>query len=242
MPQDPGDSLPALQALSPVDGRYRNATAPLRELLSEAGLIRERIRIEAQWLLQLAAAAPQLSGGHLSAAVRSRAQQLAQAPDEHAAAAVKAIEARINHDVKAVEYYVREQLAAAGAREATLELVHFGCTSEDINNLSYARLLQRARDALLGVLEARGGELTELARRYADTAMPARTHGQPASPTTLGKEMANFAARLRRAQQRWAQVRILGKWNGAVGNFNAHVAALPQLDWPALARSFVTAL
>jgi adenylosuccinate lyase len=242
MSASPSDPLPALEALSPVDGRYRCVTAPLRGLLSEAGLIRERIRIEAQWLLHLAAAVPQLPGAALPDAVRARARELAHAPPGSAAAAVKTIEARINHDVKAAEYYVREQLAAAGAADATLELVHFGCTSEDINNLSYARLLQAARTALLAVLEARFDELAELAQRHADTAMPARTHGQPASPTTLGKELANFAARLRRARHRWAAVAILGKWNGAVGNFNAHVTALPALDWPALARSFVSSL
>ena len=242
MSGSPSDSLPALAALSPVDGRYGTAAAPLRGLLSEAGLIAERIRIEAQWLLHLAAAAPQLAGAQLSAAVRARAEQLAQSPESSAAAAVKAIEARINHDVKAVEYYVRERLAAAGAGDATLELVHFGCTSEDINNLAYARLLLAARATLLPVLEARSAELTALAHRYADTAMLARTHGQPASPTTLGKEMANFAARLRRARRRWAGVGILGKWNGAVGNFNAQVIALPALDWPAVGRAFVTSL
>jgi adenylosuccinate lyase len=242
MSGSPSDSLPALEALSPVDGRYRAATAPLRELLSEAGLIRERIRIEAQWLLHLVAAVPHLPGAPLGAAVRERAQQLAQSPPPDAAAAVKTIEARINHDVKAVEYYVREQLAAAGASEATLELVHFGCTSEDINNLSYAQLLQAARARLLPVLRARTQELSELAHRNADAAMPARTHRQPASPTTLGKELANFAARLRRIERRWARVGILGKWNGAVGNFNAHVVALPAVDWPAVAQSFVTSL
>ncbi len=242
MSAGPDATLPALDALSPVDGRYRAATAPLRAWLSEAGLIRERIRIEAQWLLHLAAAAPQLPGAHFSAAVRERAVDLAREPATGAAAAVKAIEARINHDVKAVEYYVREQLAVAGATPATLELVHFGCTSEDINNLSYARLLQHGRTTLLVTLDARIGELHGLAQRYAATAMPARTHGQPASPTTLGKECANFVARLHRARQRWAGVTALGKWNGAVGNFNAHVSALPQLDWPAVAASFVRSL
>ena len=236
------DLLSALDALSPVDGRYRAASAPLRGLLAEGGLIRERIRIEAQWLLHLAAAVPQLPGAQFTPAVRERARQLASAPAAAAAAAVKAIEERINHDVKAVEYYVREQLAAVGAADATLELVHFGCTSEDINNLSYARLLSAARDTLIGTLNARTVELTELAHRYADIAMPARTHGQPASPTTLGKEFANFAARLRRAQRRWAAVSILGKWNGAVGNFNAQVAALPAVDWPAVSEAFVTSL
>src|SRR2546430_899972 len=147
------DLLSALDALSPVDRRYRAASAPLRGLLTEGGLIRERIRVEALWLLHLAAAVPQLPGAQFTPAVRERARQLASAPEPAAAAAaVKAIEQRINHDVKAVEYYVREQLAAVGVADATLELVHFGCTSEDINNLGYARLLQAARAPLAGAL------------------------------------------------------------------------------------------
>jgi adenylosuccinate lyase len=236
------DALPPVEALSPIDGRYRAATAPLRPLLSEAGLIRERIRIEARWFLHLAASVPQLAGSKLPASVRDRAAQLAREPDDSAAEAVKVIEARINHDVKAVEYYVRQQLSEAGAGEASLELVHFGCTSEDINNLSYARLLQAARVTLSETLQTRIEELTQFARRYADTAMLARTHGQPASPTTLGKEFANSAARLRRALQRWQSVAILGKMNGAVGNFNAHVAAVPGADWPGISHRFVESL
>src|SRR5262249_35317610 len=149
-------------------------------------------------------------------------------PGSAAAQAVKVIESRINHDVKAVEYYVREQLAAAGASAATLELVHFGCTSEDINNLSYALMLRDARTELCATLEQRIAELLQFAHRHADLAMLARTHGQPASPTTLGKEFANVVARLRRALKRWQSVETLGKWNGAVGNFNAHIAALPD--------------
>jgi adenylosuccinate lyase len=242
MPESPSDLQPALEALSPVDGRYRNATAALRKLLSEAALVRERIRIEALWLLHLSAAVPQLPGATLPASARTRAAELARAPGQEAPAAVKAIEARINHDVKAVEYYVRDQLRAAGASDATLELVHFGCTSEDINNLSYARLLQAARVTLVQVMRSRTGELTALAHRYADLAMPARTHGQAASPTTLGKELANFAARCARGVRRFEAVAILGKWNGAVGNFNAHVAALPAVDWPSIAREFVSSL
>ena len=236
------DGLSAVDALSPVDGRYRAATEPLRALLSEAGLIRERIRIEAHWLVHLSTAVPHLKGAALSAEALARARELANEPDADAAAAVKAIEARTNHDVKAVEYYVREQLSAAGAHEAALELVHFGCTSEDINNLSYARILQAARHTLVGAFETRLEELTTLAHRYADTAMLARTHGQPASPTTLGKEFANVTARLRRARERWTNVAILGKWNGAVGNFNAHLSALPNADWPAIGRTFVESL
>jgi adenylosuccinate lyase len=236
------DALPPVEALSPVDGRYRAATEPLRGVLSEAGLIRERIRVEAHWLLHLSASVPQLAGSALPASVVERARQLANAPDAGAAEAVKVIEAGINHDVKAVEYYVRQQLSAAGASAATLELVHFGCTSEDINNLSYARMLKSARATLVEALQTRIDELAAFAHRYADVAMLARTHGQPASPTTLGKEFANVTARLRRALQRWQSVAILGKMNGAVGNFNAHVAAVPNADWPNISGRFIEAL
>ena len=232
----------SIEALSPIDGRYRAATEPLRALLSEAGLIRERIRIEAHWLLHLGASVPQLPHALLSAPVRRRAEELAHDPGALAAPAVKEIEARINHDVKAVEYYVRQELLAAGASAAALELVHFGCTSEDLNNLSYARLLGAARAVLIAAVDALDERLTLLARREAATPMLARTHGQAASPTTLGKEIANFVARLRRARRRWAAVTPLGKWNGAVGNFNAHLVAAPDVDWPAVSRAFVEAL
>jgi adenylosuccinate lyase len=235
-------STDALTALSPLDGRYRRATEPLRELLSESGLIRERIRIEAHWLLHLAQAAPMLAGAQLSAGVRAATLGLAEHPPQDAAGSVKNIEARTNHDVKAVEYYVREVLQGAGATPANLELVHFGCTSEDINNLSYAKLLSAARIVMLGAADELIRTLTGLAQRHADLPMLARTHGQPASPTTLGKEIANVVARLRRAHERLARVQILGKWNGAVGNFNAHVAALPELPWPQISQRFVESL
>ncbi len=232
----------ALTSLSPVDGRYAHVAKPLAALLSEAGLIRERIRIEALWILQLGKSAPAMLRDTLSPAVTARLQALAQSPDDDAPARVKAIEARINHDVKAVEYFVREAIAAAGASPATLELVHFGCTSEDINNLAYARLLLRARDeVLLPAIDAVLTDLDAVATRHADTAMLARTHGQPATPTTLGKEFANFVVRLRRLRKRFAHVVILGKWNGAVGNLNAHYAVAPQVDWLALSREFVAA-
>ena len=232
----------SINALSPIDGRYRAATEPLRALLSEAGLIRERIRIEALWLLYLCKAVPQLPHAALEAPARRRAEELARDPSADAAIAVKQIEARINHDVKAVEYYVRQELGAAGASEASLELVHFGCTSEDINNLSYARLLSAARLVLIASVDTLDGRLTLLAHREAGSPMLARTHGQAASPTTLGKEIANFVARLRRARRRWASVAVLGKWNGAVGNFNAHVVAAPGVDWPGVSRAFVESL
>jgi adenylosuccinate lyase len=231
---------PSLSALSPVDGRYRAATEGLAQLLSEGGLVRERIRVEALWLQQLAESLPALPAASFSRAVTARIAELAAEPGSDAARKVKAIEKRINHDVKAVEYFVREAIAAAGASEAQLELVHFGCTSEDINNLSYARLLARARDEqLLPQLDELIEVLARFAREHAALPMLARTHGQTASPTTLGKEFANVRARLQRARERLARVAILGKWNGAVGNFNAHHVALPKTNWIAVSRRFV---
>ena len=229
-----------LLAISPVDGRYAAAADPLRALFAEAGLINERIRIEALWLLELARCVPQLAGAVLPPATAARAAALALDPGPTAAATVKEIEARIKHDVKAVEYFVRHELAAAGASAATLELVHFGCTSEDVNNLSYARLLVQARaQVLVPELTQLVRALRAFARAHARVPMLARTHGQTASPTTLGKEYANVAARLQRALARLGAVEILGKWNGAVGNFNAHHAALPGVDWRGISRQFV---
>ena len=231
-----------LLAISPLDGRYAAAAEPLRALFAEAGLIQERIRVEALWLLELAQSVPQLAGAALGAPVRARADALARDPGPAAAAAVKGIEARINHDVKAVEYYVRQELAAAGASPATLELVHFGCTSEDLNNLAYARLLRRARaQVLLPELGLIVGALRAFALQHARLPMLSRTHGQSASPTTLGKEYANVVVRLQRALARLQAVRIFGKWNGAVGNFNAPAYAVPGIDWRALSARFVSA-
>jgi adenylosuccinate lyase len=238
----------ALDALSPVDGRYARAAAPLRATLSEAGLIRQRIRIEARWLLFLhehrarLPALVALSGAGLPPAVLEAARGLAADPPADAAEAVKTIESRINHDVKAVEYFVRDRLAVAGATPAQLELVHIGCTSEDINNLAYACMLAAARESLLDVADELAATLRSLAHAHASLPMLSRTHGQPASPTTLGKEFANVAARVGRARARLAAVTILGKWNGAVGNYNAHAAIDPAVDWPSLARLFVESL
>jgi adenylosuccinate lyase len=229
----------ALFALSPVDGRYRKSAEPLRAVLSESGLIRERVRIEAAWLLALAESVPQLLAQPLPDAVCRLAASLALEPGDDAAPAVKAIESRINHDVKAVEYFVREKLAGSGATPAVLELVHFGCTSEDINNLAYARMLRSARAVLSVELGKLIDKLRGLAHEHADLPMLSRTHGQTASPTTLGKEFANVVARLRRGRARLDNVEILAKWNGAVGNYNAHAAALPSVDWPALSKKFV---
>ena len=229
----------ALFALSPVDGRYRKGADPLRAVLSESGLIRERVRIEAAWLLSLAESVPQLLKEPLSEPTRQLAVSLALEPGEDAAAAVKTIESRINHDVKAVEYFVREKLTQSGATPAVLELVHFGCTSEDINNVAYARMLRASRAVLSAELEKVVERLRNFAHEHAALAMLSRTHGQTASPTTLGKEFANVVARLRRARARFDKVEILAKWNGAVGNYNAHVAALPGVDWLDLSRRFV---
>ena len=229
----------ALTALSPVDGRYRKGADSLRSVLSESGLIRERVRIEAAWLLSLVESVPQILAQPLPDPIRQLAASLALEPGDDAPAAVKVIEARINHDVKAVEYFLRDKLAAKGATAAVLELVHFGCTSEDINNLAYARMLRAARTVLSAELEKLIDRLRAFAHEHAALAMLARTHGQTASPTTLGKEFANVVARLRRARARLDRVEILAKWNGAVGNFNAHVAALPKVDWPKVSRTFV---
>ena len=226
----------ALLALSPIDGRYRKGADPLRAVLSESGLIRERVRIEAAWLLSLAESVPQLLKEPLSEPVKRLAVSLALEPGDDAPAAVKAIESRINHDVKAVEYFVREKLGQSGATPAVLELVHFGCTSEDINNLAYARMLRAARAVLRVSSKRSSKDCAHFAHEHAALAMLSRTHGQTASPTTLGKEFANVVARLRRARARFDKVEILAKWNGAVGNYNAHVAALPGVDWPTVSR------
>ncbi len=182
---------------------------------------------------------PALLSQPLPDAVRQIAASLALEPGDDAPAAVKTIEARINHDVKAVEYFVRDKLAASGASPAVLELVHFGCTSEDINNLAYARMLRAARTVLSGELDKLIDKLRAFAHEHAALPMLSRTHGQTASPTTLGKEFANVVARLRRGRARLDKVEILAKFNGAVGNYNAHVAALPRVDWPAVSRKFI---
>lgn len=234
---------PELEALSPVDGRYAAKLTELRRLCSEAGLIRLRVRIEALWWQHLSQRLPAATTKKPTAAVLKEVERLMSDAQTVDANAVKSIEMRINHDVKAVEYYVRERLRAAGADAAQLELVHFACTSEDINNLAYALMLAAARsEVLLPAMSQLIEQLRALAHRHAAAPMLARTHGQPASPTTLGKEIANFVARLRRAQERFTRVAILGKMNGAVGNFNAHIAALPELPWQAVAREFVEAL
>lgn len=236
-------SLSPLTAISPVDGRYAHRTEPLRELFSEFGLMRQRMRVEIAWLGTLAGhpGLPEISA--LSSPARDFLQRLAADFDLAAAARVKEIESSINHDVKAVEYYLKERMRGNAELERVGEFLHFACTSEDVNNLAYALLLREARSRhLLPIMEKLLERMRGLAHRYADLAMLARTHGQPASPTTLGKELANIAARLRRQHAQLDAVVISGKFNGAVGNYNAHMAANPDLDWPALSKQLVESL
>jgi adenylosuccinate lyase len=233
----------ASDALSPLDGRYAAKLTAVREIFSEAAFMRERVRVECAWLLALAAGPAAAALASLPASARDWAQRFAQDPSATDVLAIKQIESRTKHDVKAVEYWIRGELEARGATAAQLEWVHFAATSEDINNLSYALMLKRARDSVvLPMLAALGEVIDTLARRHADAGMLARTHGQAATPTTVGKELANVAARLERQRKGLAQLDVLGKMNGAVGNFNAHVAALPRVDWPELSARFIRSL
>ena len=233
----------AIEALSPLDGRYAGKLAKVRFIFSEAGLMRERVRVECAWFLALAADPAAAALARLPAAAADWCRAHAADPATTDVAAIKAIEMRTNHDVKAVEYWIRAELVARGAAAAEVEWVHFACTSEDINNLAYALMLHAARHTvLLPALDGLVGLLDELAVRHAETGMLARTHGQTATPTTVGKELANVAARLRRQRKALGGVAILGKMNGAVGNFNAHLVALPAIDWRSVTAGFITAL
>ncbi|MBX9812513.1 MAG: adenylosuccinate lyase [Burkholderiales bacterium] len=236
-------ALNPLTALSPLDGRYHSKVAALRDYFSEFALIRFRVLIEIEWLKALSREAAIAEVPQFSPATVSQLDALAANFSEADGAAVKAIEARTNHDVKAVEYFLKEKLAGNTEIAKVAEFIHFACTSEDINNLCHALMLKRARDeVVLPALDRVIEKLAALAHELADAAMLAHTHGQPASPTTLGKEMANVAWRLNRARERLAGVRLLGKINGAVGNYNAHLAAYPEVDWEKFARAFVEKL
>ena len=236
-------NLTSLTALSPIDGRYAERTYGLRKIFSEYGLIRYRVQVEARWLEALAAhpGIPEVPA--LSAEAVGRLNVIADRIEVEDAQRVKVIEATTNHDVKAVEYYLKEKIGNSEELSAIKEFIHFACTSEDINNLAYALMLRDARSqVLLPALDKLIGSLSTLARRYADQPMLARTHGQPASPTTLGKEMAVFAQRLKRQRKQLAEVEILGKINGAVGNYNAHMVAYPDVDWAKFGGDFVRSL
>ncbi|GAC1329920.1 MAG: adenylosuccinate lyase [Steroidobacteraceae bacterium] len=236
-------AISSTDALSPLDGRYAGKLAGVRYLFSEAGLMRERVRVECAWYLALASGPAATPLARLPRAALDFLSALAKDPSGTDVAAIKHIEARTNHDVKAVEIWLRTELKVQGASAAQLEWLHFACTSEDINNLAYALMLKSARSTLLlPMIDTITGLLETLAQRHAATPMLARTHGQTATPTTAGKELANVAARLRTQRAGIERVVVLGKMNGAVGNFNAHVAALPQVDWPAFSTAFVESL
>ena len=233
----------ALLALSPLDGRYASKVDALRPIFSEYGLIRARVKVEVEWLLALAAEPGIVELAPFSDAAVQRLRALADGLSLADAARVKEIERTTNHDVKAVEYLIKERLKDDAELGPALEFVHFACTSEDINNLSYALMLREARDTvLLPALDGIAASLRALAHAQAAQPMLSRTHGQTASPTTLGKEVANVVARLERQRRQVAAVELTGKINGAVGNYNAHVASYPDVDWPAFAQRFVEGL
>jgi adenylosuccinate lyase len=235
--------ISTLKALSPADGRYSEKVNDLRNIFSEYGLIRYRVLVEIRWLQCLADEpdVPELAPP--SSVMKDRLNHIIDDFSIDDAERVKKIEATTNHDVKAVEYFIREKLGDGPETQALKDFLHFACTSEDINNLSYALMLRAARsDVLIPKMRDLRNKLNVLAKENADLPMLSRTHGQTASPTTLGKELANVVARLDRTQKQFANVEILGKFNGAVGNYNAHVIAYPSVDWPTIAHRFVESL
>ncbi|MSQ19880.1 MAG: adenylosuccinate lyase [Betaproteobacteria bacterium] len=233
----------ALNALSPLDGRYHSQVAPLCQWFSEAGLIRLRVRVEIEWLIALAAEPAIAEMPAFSAATVATLRGLVDAFDENSALRVKAIEKTTNHDVKAVEYWLREAVASMPGVARAAEFIHFACTSEDINNIAYSLMVREARDQiLLPEMTRLVDMLRTLAHGLADAPMISRTHGQTATPTTMGKELANVVHRLATARDRVAAIALTAKANGAVGNYNAHMAAYPALDWEALSRRFVESL
>jgi len=235
--------LNELTALSPVDGRYANKTAALRDYCSESGLVQRRVIVELGWFQALCSEPAITELAPLTAIANDFLDQLAKDFSSADAQAVKDIEAVTNHDVKAVEYFLKEKFQQLPELAERAEFLHFACTSEDINNLAYALMLRDVyQDLLQPQLAKLQGKLLNLAHDYSSQPMLSRTHGQPASPTTLGKEMANVAHRLQRQMLQLSQQEYLGKINGAVGNFNAHVSAYPEVDWPALSQGFVESL
>ncbi len=232
-------SFTSISALSPLDGRYAGRTAALRPLLSEYGLMQRRVQVEVEWFIALSDAGF-AEFQPLSAAARELLRAAVTGFSEADAQAIKDIERTTNHDVKAVEYWLKARCQALPDLAAASEFIHFACTSEDINNTSHALMLQAARDqVLLPALDRIAHKLAAMAHELADLPMLARTHGQTASPTTVGKEIANVLARLRTARTRIAEVALLAKMNGAVGNYNAHLAAWPDFDWEVFARGVV---
>ncbi len=235
--------LSQLTAISPVDGRYGSKTDALRPIFSEYGLIRNRVLVEVRWLQHLANEKGIQEVPAFSAETQKLLDGLATQFALEDASRVKEIERTTNHDVKAVEYLLKEKIAGNKELEAVNEFIHFACTSEDINNLSHALMLKEARDTvLLPLMQQLIDALTTLAHELAEQPILAHTHGQPASPTTLGKEIANVVYRLQRQLDQIRQVPLLGKMNGAVGNYNAHLSAYPELDWPTISKRFIESL
>ena len=235
--------LNSLTAISPIDGRYAAKTASLRPVFSEYGLIHHRLTVEVRWLQNLSRCADISEVAEFSANANALLDSIVENFDPAQAQRVKEIEATTNHDVKAVEYYLKEQVANNAELNAVSEFIHFACTSEDINNLSHALMLKSGRDQiLLPIVNEVLDMINNLAHQYAAIPMMSRTHGQPASPTTLGKEFANVVHRMRRQLQQIEAVEMLGKFNGAVGNYNAHLSAYPDSDWPTISRQFIESL
>ncbi len=235
--------LNSLTAVSPIDGRYGSKTDILRPIFSEYGLIHHRVSVEVRWLQHLATSSQISEVPGFSAHAQSVLDNIVEQFSLEDAQRVKNIERSTNHDVKAVEYFLKEKIAGNAELENVSEFIHFACTSEDINNLSHALMLTEARNRIiLGQMDELIDSIRKMAHDYASVPMLSHTHGQPASPTTIGKEMANVVARLQRQRQQIAAIEILGKINGAVGNYNAHLSAYPDIDWPALACDFVSSL
>jgi adenylosuccinate lyase len=235
--------ISTLKAISPADGRYAGKVNDLRDIFSEFGLIRFRVLIEVRWLQCLSdeASVPELAP--LTSVMKDVLNHIIDDFSIDDAERVKKIEATTNHDVKAVEYFIREKLGDGPETQALKDFLHFACTSEDINNLAYALMLRTARtDVLIPQMRELRSKLNNIAKENADLPMLSRTHGQTASPTTLGKEIANVIARLDRTQKQFTEIEILGKFNGAVGNYNAHAVTYPDADWPAIAHRFIESL
>ncbi|MCU1787824.1 adenylosuccinate lyase [Pectobacterium polaris] len=235
--------LSSLTAVSPIDGRYGDKVSTLRTIFSEFGLLKSRVQVEVRWLQKLAACAEIQEVPAFDADANAFLDKIVAEFSEEDAARIKTIERTTNHDVKAVEYFLKEKVAAIPALHAVNEFIHFACTSEDINNLSHALMLDTARrDVILPHWRQIIDALKTLAQEYRDIPLLSRTHGQPATPSTIGKEFANVAYRMDRQYRQLQQVEILGKINGAVGNYNAHLAAYPEVDWHQFSESFVTSL
>ncbi|MBD9357534.1 adenylosuccinate lyase [Methylomonas albis] len=232
----------ALTSISPIDGRYANKVDALRPIFSEYGLIRYRVEVEVRWLQALAAEANIVEVPTLSSTANAVLKDIVSDFSEADAQAVKDIEKTTNHDVKAVEYFLKAKIKDNAELHAVNEFIHFACTSEDINNLSYALMQKEGRGLILAEIDATIAAIKQLALASADQAMLSRTHGQSATPTTVGKEFANVVARMQRQRQQLANVELLGKINGAVGNYNAHSVAYPDVDWAAFAQNFVESL